>query len=140
MGMPKAPLSYKAGGSDWEHRCQMDILTCRRGLQTLSVGAVRRYKARASCTDSHCDWNARHKVVTVQEPERGRGTYIYDPKVKFPSRQRWTLMDFCLLGIAVFILTVLVMRTYPFIHSSMLDRRALSRIFLTQNPLLPTDI
>lgn len=75
-------------------------------------------------------------MVTVQEPERGRGTYIYDPKVKFPSRRRWTLMDFCLVGIAVSILTVLVKRT----HSSMLDRRALSLIFLTRNPLLPTDI
>lgn len=66
----------------------MDILTCRGGLKTLSGSAVKIYQACASCTDSHYDWNARHKVVTIQEPERGRQTYIYDPKMKFPSRRR----------------------------------------------------
>lgn len=85
-GMPKAPLSYKAGRSDWENRCQMDILTRRGGLKTLRVSAVTRYKACASCTDSRCDWNARHKVVTIQEPRRRGQTYIYDPEMKFPSR------------------------------------------------------
>lgn len=58
MGRPKGPLSYMAGGSDWENRCQMDMLVCRGGLKTLDVSAAEIHAARVSRTGSHCDWPA----------------------------------------------------------------------------------
>lgn len=58
MGMPRAPLSYKARGSGWEKRCQKDIFVCKGGPKTLRESTVKIiHKACASSTDSHCDRN-----------------------------------------------------------------------------------
>lgn len=70
-GCQKHP-TYKAGGSDWENRCQMDILPCRGGLKTLNVSAVEIQKACASCTDSHCAWDPLFRNLR----EVGKPTFV----------------------------------------------------------------
>lgn len=91
-------LWSQGGGSDWEKRCQMDILTCRGGLKTLEVSTMKIYKACALCTDSHCDWNP----VALSGNNSGTRQRQVDlqlwPKdeVSYQGTKVW--QDFCLLG------------------------------------------
>lgn len=97
-GKAKSTFESQGGGSDWEKRCQMDILTCRGGLKTLEVSTMKIYKACALCTDSHCDWNP----VALSGNNSGTRQRQVDlqlwPKdeVSYQGTKVW--QDFCLLG------------------------------------------
>lgn len=49
--------TFKAGGSDWGNRRQVDMLICRRGQKTLHLSATRADEAGTFRSDSCCDWN-----------------------------------------------------------------------------------
>lgn len=108
MGMPKAPWSYKAGGSNWNTGCQMDILTCRGGPKTLHVSAGNGDKACASRTVSRWDWNpGAQRGETSGARERHVDLHV-DPECTFQTGEDgllsvWQLYTRCVRGVNLLI-------------------------------------